>query len=681
MTIGGRGVAGAIAALVLSAFVTVAPVSGATVGAVWRAGVGPGGTNGTATIRIDTSGAGTLSVSLKRLARATIYSETLYRGTCSKPGARLAALPSIKTTSSGTFARTNTLTTAQASVVNDGGVVIRLVAGSRLACGALVAQAGANLVTTCDQAHLAAAVARGGTARFACDATITLTSTIQVTKPVVLDATDRSVVVDGEGAVGLFSVTGGAAFGVVGLTLQGGSSSGAGGAIDASLAGPVTITSSTFAGNTALTGGAITAGANAPVTILGSTFVNNSASGGNGGAISGPTVSATDSTFSGNQAALGGAIHALSGLSIVNSTFVDNIATGASFALDGGTATVQSSILAGQMGDECALGASSMSDAGGNFSTDGSCGLTAASSQNSVALAALNLGALADNGGPTQTIALLTGSLAVDAGIGCPPPATDQRGVPRPQGAACDSGAFEVEPPAGYDISFPQCGDPLPAAPVFAIVGVNGGRAFTRNPCLGAGVLPSELAWAGGTGAQLYANTGNPGPTLSTHWPSGQASPRQCDTATAPGADTADCAYDYGWNAAADSYQAAVDAYVSLGLAPQGATQTPIANAWWLDVETSNSWRGDVALNVAALQGEVDYLRSVGVASIGIYSTAYQWNKLTGGTQVFAPAPSWVAGARTSVRARASCGAIGFTGGPVVLVQYPANGLDADLRC
>jgi hypothetical protein len=56
------------------------------------------------------------------------------------------------------------------------------------------------------------------------------------------------------------------------------------------------------------------------------------------------------------------------------------------------------------------------------------------------------LGPLADNGGLTQTQALLPGSPAIDAGsTDCPPPATDQRGVSRPQGPACDIGAFELE--------------------------------------------------------------------------------------------------------------------------------------------------------------------------------------------------------------------------------------------
>jgi hypothetical protein len=50
-----------------------------------------------------------------------------------------------------------------------------------------------------------------------------------------------------------------------------------------------------------------------------------------------------------------------------------------------------------------------------------------------------------DNGGPTQTRALAAGSAAIDAGGACT--ATDQRGVARPAGASCDSGAYEFAPP------------------------------------------------------------------------------------------------------------------------------------------------------------------------------------------------------------------------------------------
>jgi len=234
---------------------------------------------------------------------------------------------------------------------------------------------------------------------------------------------------------------------------------------------------------------------------------------------------------------------------------------------------------------------------------------------------------------------------------------------------------------AGYDISYPQCGGPFPANAAFGIVGVNKGIVFSPNPCLGTGDGPSELAWGGGVQAQLYANTANPGPALSTHWPNGQTFPLGCNTGTSPGSDTANCAYDYGWYAAADSYQTAVRAYISLGLAPSGATLTPQPNRWWLDVETGNSWRTDVSMNVAALQGAVAYLQSVGAAGVGFYSTQSQWNQITGGTAVFAPSPSWVAGAKTSRQAAGNCSGSGFTGGAVALAQYFAKSFDADLPC
>lgn len=53
---------------------------------------------------------------------------------------------------------------------------------------------------------------------------------------------------------------------------------------------------------------------------------------------------------------------------------------------------------------------------------------------------------LADNGGPTRTLALRPGSPAIDAGDTASCPATDQRGIERPQGVACDIGAFEAQP-------------------------------------------------------------------------------------------------------------------------------------------------------------------------------------------------------------------------------------------
>jgi hypothetical protein len=233
----------------------------------------------------------------------------------------------------------------------------------------------------------------------------------------------------------------------------------------------------------------------------------------------------------------------------------------------------------------------------------------------------------------------------------------------------------------GYDISYPQCGSSYPRDVAFGIVGVTRGIVFSANPCLGAGATgASQLAWAGPS-AGLYMNTGNPGPTLSSHWPIGQTSPRACATASSPGTDTANCAYDYGWNSAANAYATAVKAYVSLGWAPSGSTRTPVANRWWLDVETANSWRTDVSLNVAALSGAADYLKSVGAASVGFYSAGTMWNQITGGTTTFHAYPSWVAGASALHGAKANCTLPAFTGGSVAFAQYFTGGFDADYPC
>ena len=232
----------------------------------------------------------------------------------------------------------------------------------------------------------------------------------------------------------------------------------------------------------------------------------------------------------------------------------------------------------------------------------------------------------------------------------------------------------------GYDISYPQCNAAFPASPGFGIVGVNDGLPFSANPCLGTGGGASELQWAG-LSAGLYASTADPGPALSTHWPNGQSTPEQCNTTANPGSNTAQCAYDYGWNAAGNSYQDAVNAYISLGWAPAGATRTPVANQWWLDVESANSWGTDTAFNVDELQGEADYLTSVGAASVGFYSTASDWRTITGATTTFAAYRSWVPGAGSLSQAQANCAGSGFTGGGVALTQYPSGGFDGDYQC
>lgn len=251
------------------------------------------------------------------------------------------------------------------------------------------------------------------------------------------------------------------------------------------------------------------------------------------------------------------------------------------------------------------------------------------------------------------------------------PAAAGAKGKPGGGGGGGGGGSS----PAGYDISYPQCGGAYPGNVSFGIVGVNKGIVFGANPC-----LASELTWAEQHEANpiLYANTGNPGPTLSSHWPKGQTSPQYCDPLQP---DSPECSYDYGWNAAADSYGDAVSAYISLGQLPAGATQTPQPNEWWLDVESANSWETNTANNVYELQGEVAYLQSQGVTALGIYANANNWLTITGNTTLFASRPSWRPGAGSQRTATSYCGTTGVTGGAIKYSQYASSGYDADMRC
>jgi transposase-like protein len=91
----------------------------------------------------------------------------------------------------------------------------------------------------------------------------------------------------------------------------------------------------------------------------------------------------------------------------------------------------------------------SISSLGHNLTDDGTCAFT---EPTDLIVADAMLGPLQDNGGSTETHDLLPGSVsipgspAIDAGDNVNCPATDQRGVARPQGAACDIGAVEYLP-------------------------------------------------------------------------------------------------------------------------------------------------------------------------------------------------------------------------------------------
>ncbi|HZF11400.1 MAG TPA: choice-of-anchor Q domain-containing protein [Thermoanaerobaculia bacterium] len=146
---------------------------------------------------------------------------------------------------------------------------------------------------------------------------------------------------------------------------------------------------------------------------------------------------------------------------ILNSTFSGNVSEGSNLRIESGTLThvtitanrggglevglpitLTNSIVAGNPGGDCFLFFPGFSTVAGTASLDGdnTCGLTGPSNFPGVDPL---LGPLADHGGPTDTQAPLFGSPVVDHADTAACAAVDQRGVPRPQGAGCDIGAYE----------------------------------------------------------------------------------------------------------------------------------------------------------------------------------------------------------------------------------------------
>ncbi len=313
------------------------------------------------------------------------------------------------------------------------------------------------------------------------------------------------------------------------VTLTGGTETGNGGGIDTDTA-PITVTNSTISGNTADINGGGIAQTSGTVTVTNSTISGNTA-GSNGGGIAqtSGTVTVTNSTISGNTAGSnGGGIAQTSGtVTVTNSTISGNEGgfNGGGIAQTSGTVTVTNSTISGntagsngggiaQTTGSIALvyvtlvqnGASlgnningpgsalrsfgsvvALAQAGGpncgtllsttsngyNFSDDATCGFTAGTDSQDAGDP--ELGALADNGGPTPTHlpqpesplidAIPSSSCQADGASGI---TTDQRGVNRPQIGGCDIGAVEVEPAGPPPPPGPPPG-PAPEGPVAAV--------------------------------------------------------------------------------------------------------------------------------------------------------------------------------------------------------------------
>lgn len=288
---------------------------------------------------------------------------------------------------------------------------------------------------------------------------------LELTGDTLNGAGARTTIIDGGNTTRVMSVSvNGSSSAISGVTITRGNGSsqsnpGLGGGIYAT--GELTITNSQITGNAASSGGGIYMADSSTLTLVGSTVAGNlaqtSATPQGGGIYGGgeALLQLTNSTISGNIArptgstsAQGGGIYGgnTAGIVLSNVTVAANQASanngGGVYLFSFGTRTFTNTIVAGNTGGECAGGGANAPVSHHNLVTDGSCALTGPANLQGVAA---QIGGLANNGGPTDTQALAATSPAVNAGSGCT--TTDQRGVGRPQGAACDIGAFEYIAP------------------------------------------------------------------------------------------------------------------------------------------------------------------------------------------------------------------------------------------
>ena len=256
------------------------------------------------------------------------------------------------------------------------------------------------------------------------------------------DGSGGAVQTNGSGALSLTSDT------LVGDT------AGFGGALDLKAPAPATLSDNTFAGDAAVyyDGGAIYDENSGAVTVNADTFSGDSADAGGGVYFHGDTEQVTNSTFDGNSGYYGGAIYLHnSGMQLTNDTIAGNQGSEAGGIYDPASLSgIVNTIVADNPGGDCYSGpAGVVADQGSNLDSDATCFATGGVGNTPEVAGDLvgvnpNLGAPADNGGVTETDALLPGSPAIGAALGSACPSTDQRGVTRP--AACDMGAYQTAP-------------------------------------------------------------------------------------------------------------------------------------------------------------------------------------------------------------------------------------------
>jgi CSLREA domain-containing protein len=277
--------------------------------------------------------------------------------------------------------------------------------------------------------------------------TIYLASSLTLPQNITIDGSDLTAQItisgdsdnNGTGDVQVFQVNGGVTATLNSLIITKGLLTSNGGGINND--GTLTVTNSTVAGNSVTSGNAGGIYNAGTLNIMNSTISGNSASGSGGGIYNAGTLNITNSTISGNSATYGGGIHtAISSLtSITNSTVSANVGNG---IFNYGTLNYANTIIANSTAGIDCVSAGTLGTNINNLVEDGTCAGSLAGDP--------NLGTLADNGGPTRTLALLPGSPAIDAGddtvcAAAPVNNLDQRGVTRPEGTNCDIGSFEYE--------------------------------------------------------------------------------------------------------------------------------------------------------------------------------------------------------------------------------------------
>ena len=293
-----------------------------------------------------------------------------------------------------------------------------------------------------------------------------------------------------------------------GLTVRNGIDNGAGGG-GIYNAGALTVSNATISANSANNGdGMYNYFSNATLTNV--TFSGNSATVSGGGMYNdSSSATLTNVTFSGNSASNGGGMFNFSSSpTLTNVTFSGNSASvGGGMYNDSSSPTLKNTIIANSSGGDCVNNGSTLNASSSNNLIEGTgadaCGLTDGGNGNIIGVDPNLDATLADNGGSTQTHALLNGSPAINAGDNATCATTDQRDITRAgKGPNCDIGAYEYLDSVAPTVLSIVRADPNPtsAATVHFIV------TFSE-PVTGVDAADFKLANTVQTGASIAGVT------------------------------------------------------------------------------------------------------------------------------------------------------------------------------